>query len=287
MTSVLSGGGGGGGMVNRDGTPIDPTTSKGSGSPILAEQDPAATDVGSMDAVTPTIEKEIISAGGDGINKASSSANAAVVATKGAGVTRGLASNGLMQMTNNTNTSRDSVATTPMTPLTHSIDYSYASYPNVTPRSGYYGAYSMTPEPASPATHPSVYDVTSFLQQHQHGGFHPGSSSFLAGNGNGGSNNNNNNNSTALSPTRNHMLPTSLAHGGMIPPPSPLFPRINSTTDSNGVPPPVLPYMSPQLSAAANATSAAYNQGYAAAANDEAWNAAAAAAAANDRYVHL
>lgn len=109
---------------------------------------------------------------------------------------------------------------TPMTPLPQ-VDYSYGTY--TTPRSAaYYGAYSMTPEPASPATHGAVYEVASFLQQQQqHGGLYP-NSPFL---------------SATASPTR-----SGLAHG-VIPPASPLFPRVNSADSTQAPPPPVLPYM--------------------------------------------
>lgn len=142
---------------------------------------------------------------------------------------------------------------TPMTPLPQVDSYTYGTY--TTPRSGYYGVYNMTPEPASPATHPAVYDVTSFLQQHQQqqGGLYPSNSPFLTSN------------AATLSPSR-----SGIAHG-VIPPPSPLFPRVNSAESAQG-PPPVLPYMSPQHQANG------YNP---AAEQQEGWN----AMPSNERYV--
>lgn len=119
-----------------------------------------------------------------------------------------------------------------------------AVYPTLTPQqnSGYYHGYApqQTPEPASPATQPVVYDMNSFFQL-QPGAFHPatagGSSTFLAS-------------SVTLSPARVPMSTMGVATTSMgsIPPASPLFPRVSSGPGLDAHRVPNLPYMSPQLS---------------------------------------
>lgn len=134
-------------------------------------------------------------------------------------------------------------------PPTPSQEYSYlqaAVYPNLTPQqgSGYYPGYAsqQTPEPASPAPQPTVYDVNSFFQhQNQAGAFHPASatagSTFLGGG-----------NSVTLSPARGPMPTVGIATSMSSIPPSPLFPRVSSGAGLDAQRAPNLPYMSPQLS---------------------------------------
>ena len=131
----------------------------------------------------------------------------------------------------------------PPTPSPHEYP-SYlhtAVYPTLTPQqnSGYYHGYApqQTPEPASPATQPVVYDMNSFFQL-QPGAFHPAAgSTFLA-------------NSVSLSPARVPMSTVGIATTSMgsIPPASPLFPRVSSGPGLDAHRAPNLPYMSPQLS---------------------------------------
>jgi len=116
-------------------------------------------------------------------------------------------------------------------------------YPNLTPQqgSGYYHGYAQSPEPASPATQPTAYDVNTFFQhQSQAGAFHPasatGGSSFLSGA------------NVTLSPARGPMPTVGIAASMGTIPPSPLFPRVSSGAGLDAHRAPNLPYMSPQLS---------------------------------------
>lgn len=130
----------------------------------------------------------------------------------------------------------------PPTPSPHEYP-SYlhtAVYPTLTPQqnSGYYHGYApqQTPEPASPANQPVIYDMHSFFQ-HQPGAFHPasaGGSTFLTS-------------SVSLSPARVPMPTVGMTSMGSIPPASPLFPRVSSGPGLDAQRAPNLPYMSPQL----------------------------------------
>lgn len=96
--------------------------------------------------------------------------------------------------------------------------YHHAYLPHLTPQQGggyyLYGGSQVTPEPPSPAT--PGYDVNSFLQQQAAlGGVHPGNPFAQAGQYGGIS-------QTPHSPNRT---------SGLIPPPSPLFPRVAGNYD--------------------------------------------------------
>lgn len=118
---------------------------------------------------------------------------------------------------------------TPQTPIPH--EYSFRHYANHTPQqaTGYYLGYAphqqhMIPEPVSPGQpHNAMYEGLSFFQPHS---FHPApaGSSFLAVQSGVGN--------PPLSPLRG---PTStVTMTGLIPPASPLFPRMSSVGGLDG-----------------------------------------------------
>lgn len=103
----------------------------------------------------------------------------------------------------------------PASPQVHSQIYQQPYIPHLTPQPGagyyLYGNPQVTPEPQSPAA--QGYDMTSFLQQQAALGVHPGNPFGATGQYGGIP-------QAPLSPSR---------AGGLIPPPSPLFPRPTGT----------------------------------------------------------
>mmetsp|Transcript_5525 Transcript_5525/g.8735 ORF Transcript_5525/g.8735 Transcript_5525/m.8735 type:complete len:614 (-) Transcript_5525:52-1893(-) len=111
----------------------------------------------------------------------------------------------------------------PASPQVQAQPYQQVYLPHLTPQAGggyyLYGNHQVTPEPPSPAT--PGYDVASFLQQQAALGVHPGNP-FGTGGQYGAMP------QAPLSPSRSGMS------GGLIPPASPLFPRV-ATNSAGGI----------------------------------------------------
>ena len=139
--------------------------------------------------------------------------------------------------TTNTDDGDKKGAESPQPQASSQLQGGYPSH--LTPQSaaGYYFGYAAQsiqepPSPGGPGTNSVPYDVGSFFQQPGTGAFAPHNSPFQGPN-------------TPLSPPR----PTATM-AAMVPPASPLFPRMNSSGSerAGAAPPsPSLPYMSPPL----------------------------------------